>query len=161
MILSFFLSIAYADINNNNRPIENLATKLVNEFQKKELELNEILLAQDKIKASKYFSKNFELIFSEVQSHTSNLDNAFQDFRQNKNRLLSVNDLSARELNGSILVNFTLRELNNRQHNWFVVDVWTKHNNDCRLEKRYISSLKGNRFLPPGFVTQEVIKKKY
>ena len=139
-----------------------LSTRLVDDFQKKELRIHSLLLTEDKKNALKYFSKNFELIFSEEQDHTSNLDDSFEDFAKNSKRTLSTNNLFVRELNGTILVNFTLQESRLNQHyNWFVVDVWTRYNNDYRLEKRYISPMKGFNILPPGFVSQKVIVKKY
>ena len=151
---------AMADVTEHSEGLHQ--TKLVKEFQNKEIQLNQILFHQDKLNAAKYFSENFEIIFSEVQSHSSNIDDAFQDFAQNKKRILKINDLSVRDLNGSIVVNFNLNELNNDQHSWFVVDIWSKYNDDFKLDKRFISPLKKiNASLPPGFLNQERIKKKY
>jgi len=130
------------------------ATRWVATFEEKEKTLLEALQKKDRKSLHPLLSKNFELIDMAHLGQSHSEEELISEAALHPRRQLVFNELSARELNSVVLVNFQWEESlsQNRLAKaiWMVTDAWVLEENEWRLKTRFIAAKSDSKQLPPG-----------
>ncbi len=134
-----------------------LVTRLVAEFSERETSLARLLATGDETAVLGLVEQDFELVASTNLQQFTPFDQFVAESAKKPQRVLSMRDLSVRELGTTALVSFYWDEklpFPRDTVTWVVVDAWISGLDGWKLKTRFISGLGPSDMTPPGYVSQ-------
>jgi len=133
------------------------------EFSRLEEDLLTALRSGNEKMVTKLLDPNFEYIFADKLDLSNTATQLLDVSAVNRWASCKIGSLTVRSLGDKQIVGFYLEEVvqNKIKEIWSVQDYWTKKNGYWKLRYRFISQKGVSSLLPPGYLNQEVINKRY
>ena len=133
------------------------------EFLVLENDLLKALQSGDENLAAKVLDSNFEYIYSDQFGQVNTAVQLLNDDSVKRWGMCRIGSFEVRKFENNLILNFVLEEIlkNRKTIRWSVQDFWVMKNGNWLLRYRFISPSRLSEKLPPGYIKQEVIEKKY
>jgi len=165
VLLAFSLAAAALTAPQAPTGAPGLVTRLVAEFSEREAALARMLATGDKAAALSLVEQDFELVTAANLNQSTPFDAFVDEQAQHPRRILTIRDLSVREMGAVALVSFSWDEKAPSSQNhvtWMVLDAWRSGPDGWKLKTRFIGMRGNSAITPPGYRTQDSeIEKKY
>lgn len=158
----FTIEPAYAQPNSQSAGAPH-ATRLVAEFAVLEDDLLNALQQGNQSALNKLIDSDFEYVFADNLDQSSTSSDLLNKDARTRWSNFKINDLSVRTQGDGRLVGFYLQDANAKQKNmgWAVQDYWINQAGSWKLRYRFIAQKNDSTKLPPGYIRQAVIDKRY